>query len=187
MTEQDLLALRDKMKEKKRTEIMSATPTDTPEKTVSAGEDDVRQYMQEIRAYPLLTAEGGTGTGPPLRPGGRGGHPGPGQRQPAAGGVHCERVHRPGRAADGPGFRRAASSCWRRPRNLTTPGAAVFHLRHQMDPAERGPVPGPAQRGHSGAHPYRRENAQGPGYPEPAGPGIGAGAHGGGNCRKALA
>ena len=34
---------------------MSATPTDTPEKTVSAGEDDVRQYMQEIRAYPLLT------------------------------------------------------------------------------------------------------------------------------------
>lgn len=36
---------------------MSATPTDTPEKTVSAGEDDVRQYMQEIRAYPLLTAE----------------------------------------------------------------------------------------------------------------------------------
>lgn len=36
---------------------MSATPTDTPEKTVSAGEDDVRQYMQEIRAYPLLTVE----------------------------------------------------------------------------------------------------------------------------------
>lgn len=36
---------------------MSATPTDTPEKTVSAGEDDVRQYMQEIRAYPLLTEE----------------------------------------------------------------------------------------------------------------------------------
>ena len=36
---------------------MSATTTDTPEKTVSAGEDDVRQYMQEIRAYPLLTVE----------------------------------------------------------------------------------------------------------------------------------
>lgn len=168
----------------KRTEIMSATPTDTPEKTVSAGEDDVRQYMQEIRAYPLLTEE-------EERELARRCAQGDEEAIRALVNANLRLVVSIAKEYTGRGVPLmdliqegsigllAAAKKFDYTRELRFSTYATKWIRQSV-----GRCPGPAQRGHSGAHPYRRENAQGPGYPEPADPGVGADPHRGGNCRK---
>ena len=77
------------------TELLENSP-------VSAGEDDVRQYLNEIRRYPRLTPEEERQLAMRCAQGDEERHSPDGQFQSASGGVHRERVRRTGRRADGP-------------------------------------------------------------------------------------